>query len=160
MMCLPCRQVDCVWNVMAHAQEPDYFFRLKGQVHSNRRGRQFSRLLAAEVCASAVAMLDTPCSEGVWRVLATHSIRQFPLHFPSLRHLVPSHFNWSRQNVSQKYFPALPGAVFFVASCHAWANPCHSQSSGAGFKGTKKFPTTLRDERKGVTFPCLLTLRL
>ena len=45
-------------------------------------GGQFSRLLAAEVCASAVVMLDTPCSEVVWRVLATHSIRQFPLHFP------------------------------------------------------------------------------
>ena len=28
-------------------------------------------------------MLDTPCSEVVCRVLATHSIRQFPLHFPS-----------------------------------------------------------------------------
>jgi len=28
------------------------------------------------------SMLDTPCSEVVWRVLATHSIRQFPLHFP------------------------------------------------------------------------------
>jgi len=46
-------------------------------------GRQFSRLLAAEVCASAVVMLDTPRSEVVWRVLATHSIRQFPFHFPS-----------------------------------------------------------------------------
>jgi len=34
------------------------------------------------VCASAVVMLDTPCSEVVWRVLATQSIRQFPLHFP------------------------------------------------------------------------------
>jgi len=45
--------------------------------------RQFSRLLAAEVCASAVLMLDTPCSEVVWRVLATHFIRQFPFHFPS-----------------------------------------------------------------------------
>jgi len=28
-------------------------------------------------------MLDTTCSEVVWRVLATHSIRQFPIHFPS-----------------------------------------------------------------------------
>jgi len=54
-----------------------------GRVHLNRRGRQFSRLLAAEACASAVVMLDTPCSEVVWRVLATYSIRQFPLHFPS-----------------------------------------------------------------------------
>jgi len=34
-------------------------------------------------CASAVVMLNTPWSEVVWRVLATHSIRQFPLNFPS-----------------------------------------------------------------------------
>jgi hypothetical protein len=46
-------------------------------------GRQFSRLPAAEVCASAVVMLEAACSEVVWRILATHSIRQFPLHFPS-----------------------------------------------------------------------------
>jgi len=68
---------------MTHAQKPDFVFRRNGQVHLNRRGRQFSRLLAAEVCASAVVMLDTSCSEVVWRVLATHSIRQFALHFPS-----------------------------------------------------------------------------
>ena len=35
-----------------------------------------------EVCPSAVVMLDTPCSEVVWRVLATHSIRQFFLSLP------------------------------------------------------------------------------
>ena len=29
-------------------------------------------------------MLNTPCSEVVWRVLATHFIRQFPLHLPSI----------------------------------------------------------------------------
>ena len=66
-----------------HAQKPDFVFRRNGRVHLNRSGgRQFSRLLAAEVCASAVVMLDTPCSEVVWRVLATHCIRQFPLHSP------------------------------------------------------------------------------
>jgi len=75
--------VECVWNVMAHAQKPDFVFRRNGRVHLNRRGCQFSRLQAREVCASAVVMLDTPCSEVVWRLLATHSIRQFPLHFPS-----------------------------------------------------------------------------
>ena len=68
---------------MAHAQKPDFVFRRNGWIYLNRRGRQFSRLLAAELCASVVVMLDTPCSEVVWRVLATHSIRQFPLHFPS-----------------------------------------------------------------------------
>ena len=68
---------------MGHAQKLDFVFRRNGRVHLNRRGRQFSRLLAAELCASAVVMLDTPCSEVVWRILATHCIRQFPLHFPS-----------------------------------------------------------------------------
>ena len=66
----------CVWNVMAHAQKPYFVFRRNGEVHLNRRGLQFSRLLAAELCASAVVMLDTPCSEVVWRVLA------YPLHSP------------------------------------------------------------------------------
>jgi hypothetical protein len=66
---------------MAHAQK--LIFRRNGRVYFNRRWRQFGRLLAAEMCASAVVMLDTPCSEVVWRILAIHSIRQFPLHFPS-----------------------------------------------------------------------------
>jgi hypothetical protein len=87
--------VDCVWNVMAHAQKPDFVFRRNGRVHLNRWGRQFSRLLAAGVCVSALVMLDTPCSEVVWRVLATHSIRQIPFTSPPVRHRVPSHFNWT-----------------------------------------------------------------
>jgi len=76
-------RVDASWNVMAHAQKPDFVFRRNWRVHLNLRGRQISRLLAADLCASAVVMLDIPCSEVVWRVLATHSIRHFPLHFPS-----------------------------------------------------------------------------
>jgi hypothetical protein len=68
---------------MAHTQKQDFVFRRNGRVHLNRRKSQFSRLLAAEVCASAVVKLHTPCSEVVGRVLAIHSIRQFPLHFPS-----------------------------------------------------------------------------
>jgi hypothetical protein len=68
---------------MAHVQKPDLIFQRNGRVHLNRQGHQFSRLLAAEACASAVVMLDAPCSKVVWRVLATHSICQFPLHFLS-----------------------------------------------------------------------------
>jgi len=68
---------------MAHAQKPYFVFRRNGRVLLYRRERQFSRLLAAEVCASAVVMLDTPSSVVAWRVLATHSIRQFLLHFSS-----------------------------------------------------------------------------
>jgi hypothetical protein len=72
--------VDCVWNVVAHAQKPDFVFRTSP---FKSAGTHFSRLLAAEVCASAVVMLDTPSSEVVWGVLATHSILQFSLHFLS-----------------------------------------------------------------------------
>ena len=68
---------------MAHAQKPDFIFQRNGRVHLNRRGRQFSRLLAAEMCESAVVMLHIPCSEVVWRVLAIHFIHKFPLHFLS-----------------------------------------------------------------------------
>jgi len=68
---------------MAHVQKPDFVFQQRGQVCLNQWGHQFSRVLAAELYASAVIMLDAPCSEVVWTVLATHSIRQFPFHFPS-----------------------------------------------------------------------------
>ena len=67
--------LDCVWNVMAHAQKPDFVFRRNGWVHLNRQGPQFSRLLAAEVCASAVVMLDTPRFEVVKGT-------GYPLHLP------------------------------------------------------------------------------
>jgi len=80
--------------VKAHEQKPDFVFRRNVRVHLYQRGRQFSRLLEAEVFASAVVMLDTPRSDVVWRVLATHSIRQFPLHFPSVCPRVPSRLNW------------------------------------------------------------------
>jgi len=65
---------------MAHAQKPDFVFRRNGRVHLNWRGSQFSRLLAVKECGSGVVTLDKPCSWVVWRVLATHSIRQFSLH--------------------------------------------------------------------------------
>jgi len=68
---------------MAHAQKPDFVFLRNRRVHLNRRGLQFSWLLAVEVYATAVVMLDTPYSEVVWRLLVTHSIRQVTLHLPS-----------------------------------------------------------------------------
>ena len=43
--------LGCVLNAMANAQKPYLVFRGNGRVHLNRRGRQFSRLLAAEVAA-------------------------------------------------------------------------------------------------------------
>ena len=68
---------------MAHAQKPGLVFQRNGRVHLNRRGHQFSRLLAAEVRASAVVMLvmlDTPCSEVECKTTG------YPLH----SHVSPS----------------------------------------------------------------------
>ena len=68
---------------MAHAQKPDLVFQRNGRVHLNQRGCQFSRLLAVEECGSA----DSDCIDRAptysARLLATHAIRIFPLHFPS-----------------------------------------------------------------------------
>ena len=68
---------------MAHAQKPDLVFQRNGRVHLNRRGCQFRWLLAAEECGSA----DSDCIDRVptyrARLLATHSIRIFPIHFQS-----------------------------------------------------------------------------
>jgi len=66
-----------------HRNQISSFGRNRSSPFKSVWGRQFSRLLAAEVCASAVVMLDTTCFDVVWRVLATHSIHQFPIHFPS-----------------------------------------------------------------------------
>jgi hypothetical protein len=80
---------------MAHAQKPDFVLRRNGRIHLNRRGRQFIRLLAAEVRASAAVMLDTPRSE-------LSESTGYPLHSPvspslplPVRHRVPSHFKRS-----------------------------------------------------------------
>jgi hypothetical protein len=118
-------------DVMAHAQKPDFVFRRNGRVHLNRQGHQFIRLL----CASVVVMLDIPCSEVVWRVLVTHSIRQFPLHFPSLRHRVPSHFNWTLH----------PRGLAIHVHCSRWFDPVAEQR-----RTTPNPPHPPRCQRNGI----------
>jgi hypothetical protein len=68
---------------MAHAQKPDFVFRRNGRVHLNRQGRQFSRLLAAEVCASAVLV---GINAGYTTFRGSEKGTGYPLHSPvSLR---------------------------------------------------------------------------
>ena len=77
-------------NVMAHAQKPDFVFPRNGRFHLNRWGRQFSRLLAADVCASAWVMLDRPCSEVAWEYRLPTQFASFPFTSPPVHHRVPS----------------------------------------------------------------------
>ena len=92
------------------------------------RGRQFSRLLAAEVCVSAVVMLDTPCSEVVWRVLATHSIHQIPPslplpcvtvchHISTGLYLLLFHVNSGYANAPQCYVNTYIASLVVLPSC-------------------------------------------
>ena len=113
------KNVFCVLNVMAHAQKPDFAFLRNGRGHLNRQGRKFSRLLAAVMCASAVVMLDTPCSEVVWRVLATHCIRKFPLHFPYRASpctitLQLGSTNWNQRRPSEREYLTAQVSVFTI----------------------------------------------
>ena len=77
---------------MAHMQKPDFVFRQNGWVHLNRWGHQFSWLLATEVCASALVMLDTPLSEVVWEYWLPTPFASFPFTSPPVHHHVPSGF--------------------------------------------------------------------
>jgi len=68
-----------------HAQKPDFAFRRNGRVHLNRRGSQFSRLLAGEPYTSACRVRTARaslCSTVMWRLLVTHSILLVPLLYP------------------------------------------------------------------------------
>ena len=70
--------VDCVWNVMAHAQKPDFIFCRNGWVHLNQQSTADNRGVRISISNAGYTTF-----RGSVRVLATHSISQFPLHFPS-----------------------------------------------------------------------------
>jgi len=117
--------LDCVWNVMAHAQEADFVLRRNGRVHLNRRGASVQSECWQPRCApSAVVMLDTLCSEVVWRVLAAHSIRQFPLHFPLpcvtvCHHISTGLYHQITPHLHQIPFALVERATFIFGSFYA-----------------------------------------
>ena len=106
--------VELVRNRIAHAQKPDFFIRLNGLVHLNRRESQFSRMLAAEVCTSAVVML-------IHHVPRSCESTGYPLHLP----------------VS----PSLPPQVRHRVTPHSErsiASTCTTTGTGGWFLGTRQ----------------------
>jgi len=89
-LCILYVEVEWKRNVMAHAQKLDLVFQRNGRVHLYRRGCQFSRLLAAEVCASAVVMLDRPRSHTVHECWLPTPFASFPFTSPPVLRRVPS----------------------------------------------------------------------
>ena len=86
--------VDCIWNVMAHAQKTDFVFRRNGRVHLNRQGRQLSTAGSRGVLISSSNAGYTKFrgSEGHW--LPTPFV-SFLFTSPPVHQHVPSHFNWT-----------------------------------------------------------------
>jgi len=116
---------------MPHAQKPDFVFWWNGQVHLNRRRRQFSRLLAAVVCASAVVMLDTPCSE--FSVKGTGYPPHSPVspHFPSL--VSPCAITFQLESNKNQTFGQNERSRSYIRSVIYWhvtGSPTVCESSG------------------------------
>ena len=105
--------LELVQNLKAHGQKPDFVFRLNGRVHLNRWGSQFSRLLAAEVCALAVVILDTPPSEVMWEYWLPTPFASFPFTSPPMRHRVPPHSE--RSIIRANKMPTRCNRWFFIA---------------------------------------------
>ena len=104
--CTTTSRVLCSWSQLkCDGTRAETRFRLScetDRVHLNRPVGVSSVDCWQQRCAaSAVVMLDTPCSEVVWRVLAPHSIRRFPLHFLSRASPVSSHLTGLYQSIIQ-----------------------------------------------------------
>jgi hypothetical protein len=133
---------------MAHAQKSYFVFLRNGRVHLNRRGRQFSRQLAAELCASAVVMLDIPCSEVVLRVLATHFIRQIPLPCVTVCHHISPGFYLCPENGGSALLRNIGSCLYQTA----WRRGWYRQSMWA-FEQRQVFHPVLGPSAVGVVPP-------
>ena len=113
---------------MAHAQKPDFVFLRKGRVHLNRRGRHFSRLLAADVCISgsnggynffrgSVKSTDYPLQSPVSPSLPSRA-SPCAITFQLESALWPSHvflFDLKPQHVERSSNHEAPNYVIFVS---------------------------------------------
>ena len=69
--------VDCVWNVMAHAQKPDFVFRRNGRVHLNRRGASVQSTAGRRAVHISLQSLYCSCKP----VFCSHvTLTGYPLH--------------------------------------------------------------------------------
>jgi len=66
---------------MAHAQKPDFVFRRNGRVHLNQEGASVQSNTGSRGVRISGSNAGYNMFRGSVKVLATHSIRKFPLHF-------------------------------------------------------------------------------
>jgi hypothetical protein len=149
--------VDCVWNVMAHAQKSYFVFRRNGRVHLNRRGASVQSITGSRdvanggsnagytmfrgsvkstgypihspvspslsLPASPFAITFQLDSSNAGYTMFRVSVKStgYPLHshFPftsrTVRHRVPSHFNYILQGYTLST-PTTDGEGWLVPS--------------------------------------------
>jgi hypothetical protein len=100
--------VDCVWNVTAHAQKSDFVFRRNGRVHLNRRG------VPVQSTTGSRGVRISGSNAGYTMFRGSVKSTGYPLHSPgspslppTVRHGVPSHFNWTLQRLPIIKLPTL-----------------------------------------------------
>ena len=74
--------VDCVWNMMAHAQKPDFVFRRNRRVHLNRRGASVQSITESR----GVRFNDSNAGYNMFR--GSVKSTGYPLHSP-VSHSLP-----------------------------------------------------------------------
>ena len=140
---------------MAHAQKPDFVFRRNGRVHLNRRGRQFSRLLAAEVCAISGS------NAGYTMLRGSVKGTGYPLHPPvspslplpcvTVWHHISTGLHYAHRSfattVSQLKICDSSGETFIkVLKCYnfPWVQRRHNCSPAASFANCVMTPYLLK----------------
>ena len=109
-----CRLLHCKGQLKCDGTRAETRFGLSAKRTSpfkSRWGGQFSRLLAAEVCASAVVMLDIPCSEAECKTAG------YPLHSPVSPSL-PLPFITMCHQVSTDLYYMVPHLCSLSIHCH------------------------------------------
>ena len=91
--------VDHFWNVMAHAQKPDLVFQRNGRVHLNWRGGSVQSTtgsrgvrISSSNGSNAVYTMFCGRVQDYWLPIP---LACFPFTSPTVRHRVPSGFNWA-----------------------------------------------------------------
>ena len=113
--------VELVRNLMAQAQKPHFVFCLHGRVHLNRRGASVQSTAGSRGVRISVSNAGYTTFQGCVRVLATHSIRQFPLHFPSCASPCATTFRTQYTSLCNISFFVCEHAIF---SMHSVLHTC------------------------------------
>ena len=114
--------LDCVWNVMAHAQKPYFVFRWNGPVHLNRRGTSVQSTTGSRVVRISGSNAGYTMFRG--------SVRDtgYPLHSP-VSPLLRPHPRASRCAIMFQLDSTTLIAYFACNESPQWALPVRFKQS-------------------------------